>query len=51
MFHLYYIGYVFVYLMYLYLSSEINIYLSIYVIQKCQICQPGLYGDHIISEK
>ena len=31
MFHLYYIGCVFVYLMYIYLSSEINIYLSIYL--------------------
>ena len=30
MFHLYYTGCVFVYLMYIYLSSEINIYLSIY---------------------
>ena len=33
MFHLYYIGCVFVYLMYIYLSSEINIYLSIYLQQ------------------
>ena len=31
MFHLYYTGCVFVYLMYIYLSSEINIYLSIYL--------------------
>ena len=32
MFHLYYTGCVFVYLMYIYLSSEINIYLSMHLI-------------------
>ena len=35
MFHLYYIGCVFVYLMYIYLSSEIHIYLSVVLELNC----------------